>query len=161
MLRVLTDGPRCLVHRDFFAGNLIWLPDRTGVRRVGILDFQGAARGHPAYDLVSLLQDARRDIPRPVADGAIARYLAARPELDPDAFGTAYAICAAQRHLRVACQWVRLPCAITGRTTSRTDPAPGICSGPRCAIPPRRRSPLPWIARIPPDKRANPQGLAP
>jgi N-acetylmuramate 1-kinase len=108
LLRPLADGPRCLVHRDYFAGNLIWLPDRAGLRRVGILDFQGAALGHPAYDLVSFLQDARHDMPQPPVDRAIARYLAARPDLDPDTFHGAYAICAAQRHLRVACQWVRL-----------------------------------------------------
>jgi aminoglycoside/choline kinase family phosphotransferase len=97
-------GPRCLVHRDFFAGNLLRLPDG----RIGIIDFQGAAIGHPAYDLVSLLQDARRDIPETAARRAFDRYLAARPELDPADFRAAFAACAAQRHLRVACQWVRL-----------------------------------------------------
>jgi N-acetylmuramate 1-kinase len=101
-------GPRGFVHRDFFAGNLIWLPQRDGIRRVGVLDFQSAAVGHPAYDLASLLQDARRDIPEPIAERAITRYLAARPELDPPKFRAAYAACAAQRHLRVAGQWVRL-----------------------------------------------------
>ena len=108
MLAPVENGPRCLVHRDFFAGNLLWLPDRTGPRRAGVIDFQGAALGHPAYDLVSLLQDARRDMPRAWEDRAIARYLAARPELDPEAFHAAYTACAAQRHLRVACQWARL-----------------------------------------------------
>ena len=107
-LAPVENGPRCLVHRDFFAGNLLWLPDRTGPRRAGVIDFQGAALGHPAYDLVSLLQDARRDMPRAWEDRAIARYLAARPELDPEAFQAAYTACAAQRHLRVACQWARL-----------------------------------------------------
>ncbi|HEX2940110.1 MAG TPA: phosphotransferase [Rhodopila sp.] len=101
-------GPRALVHRDYFAGNLLWLPDRTGVRRIGVIDFQTAAIGHPAYDLVSLLQDARRDIPRPAADRAFAGYLAARPGLDPASFTDAYHACAAQRHLRVSCQWIRL-----------------------------------------------------
>ena len=71
-------GPRCFVHRDFFAGNLLWLPDRDGPRRAGIIDFQCAAIGHPAYDLVSLLQDARRDIPVAWENRAVARYLAAR-----------------------------------------------------------------------------------
>lgn len=129
ILAPLRDGPRCFVHRDFFAGNLLWLPDRaaagtTGVRdtgttgaraagttsprAVGIIDFQGAAIGHPAYDLASLLQDARRDIPPALAAEVLARYLTLRPELDPVAFRAAYAACAAQRHLRVACQWVRL-----------------------------------------------------
>jgi hypothetical protein len=97
-------GPTCFVHRDFFAGNLL----RLSHGKVGIIDFQSAAIGHPAYDLVSLLQDARRDIPAAAQRRALERYLAARTELDPAAFRAAFAACAAQRHLRVACQWVRL-----------------------------------------------------
>jgi aminoglycoside/choline kinase family phosphotransferase len=108
MLRPVAAGPVGFVHRDFFAGNLLWLPDRTGVRRIGILDFQGAAIGHPAYDLVSLIQDARRDIAPALQDRAIERYLHARPEFDPADFRAAFWACAAQRHLRVACQWIRL-----------------------------------------------------
>jgi N-acetylmuramate 1-kinase len=108
MLTPLETGPRCLVHRDFFAGNLLWLPQRNGPCRAGIIDFQSAAIGHPAYDLVSLLQDARRDISPAWEQRAIARYVMARPELDPAMFRDAYTVCAAQRHLRVACQWVRL-----------------------------------------------------
>ena len=108
MLAPLAAGQRDFVHRDYFAGNLIWLPDRAGPRRVGVLDFQSAAIGHPAYDLASLLQDARRDFSPVLAARGIARYLAARPELEPDGFRAAIAICAAQRHLRVAGQWVRL-----------------------------------------------------
>ncbi|HEY1411653.1 MAG TPA: phosphotransferase [Rhodopila sp.] len=104
MLQPVTRGPGSLVHRDFHAGNLMRLADR----RVALIDFQGAARGHPAYDLVSLLQDNRRDIPPAVRQRSISRYLAARPDLDPATFQAAYAACAAQRHLRVACQWVRL-----------------------------------------------------
>ena len=108
MLVHVEQGPRCLVHRDYFAGNLLWLADRQGHERAGIIDFQGAAIGHPAYDLASLLQDARRDMPEAWEGHALARYLAARPELDAGAFLSAYTACAAQRHLRVACQWVRL-----------------------------------------------------
>jgi aminoglycoside/choline kinase family phosphotransferase len=108
MLAPVAAGPRGFVHRDFFAGNLLWLPDRVGIRRVGVIDFQSAALGHPAYDLVSLLQDARRDVPASVQARALDGYLALRPELDPVAFRAAYDACAAQRHLRVACQWVRL-----------------------------------------------------
>jgi hypothetical protein len=108
MLEPVAAGPVCMVHRDYFAGNLLWLPHRPGANRIGIIDFQGAALGHPAYDLVSLLQDARRDIPADVQTRALGRYLAARPELDPQIFRLAYGACAAQRHLRVACQWVRL-----------------------------------------------------
>jgi N-acetylmuramate 1-kinase len=108
MLNHVAGGPPGLVHRDFFAGNLLWLPDRVGPRRTGIIDFQSAAIGHPAYDLVSLLQDARRDISIDWEKQAIAHYLRMRPDLDPGTFRAAYAACAAHRHLRVACQWVRL-----------------------------------------------------
>ena len=104
MLRPLVAGPRCLVHRDYFAGNLLRLSDQ----RVGIIDFQDAPLGHPAYDLVSLTQDARRDIAPASRDRAVKRYLVARPEIDPTEFAAALTACAAQRHLRVACQWVRL-----------------------------------------------------
>jgi aminoglycoside/choline kinase family phosphotransferase len=104
MLAPVAAGPHCFVHRDFFAGNLIRLRDH----RIGLIDFQGAAVGHPAYDLVSLLQDARRDIPPDAAGAALERYLSRRPELDAADFRAAFGVCAAQRHLRVACQWVRL-----------------------------------------------------
>jgi N-acetylmuramate 1-kinase len=104
MLEPVAAGPRCFVHRDYFAGNLLRMPDD----RIGIIDFQGAAIGHPAYDLVSLLQDARRDIPPASRSRAVDRYLAARPEFDATDFMAAFTACAAQRHLRVACQWVRL-----------------------------------------------------
>jgi aminoglycoside/choline kinase family phosphotransferase len=107
MLKPLTEC-QCLVHRDFFAGNLFWLPKRDGVRRVGIIDFQDAALGHPAYDLVSLIEDARRELPPGLAERQIGRYLKQRPDLDAAAFRLAYEACAAQRHLRVAALWVRL-----------------------------------------------------
>jgi hypothetical protein len=108
ILAPLRAGPSGFVHRDYFAGNLVWLPERAGPRRVGVLDFQSAAIGHPAYDVVSLVEDARRDIPAEIRAHVIARYLAARPELEAAAFRAACAVCAAQRHLRVAGQWVRL-----------------------------------------------------
>ena len=111
------------VHRDWFPANLMRL-DRSGARATGILDFQDAALGHPAYDVVSLLQDARRDVDPAVRDAALARYLALRPELDPGAFGAAMAAMAAVRHLRVAALWVRL---------DRRDGKPGyLVHGPRC-----------------------------
>jgi aminoglycoside/choline kinase family phosphotransferase len=58
----LDDGPRVFCHRDFHAGNLFWLPDREGVARIGVIDFQDAFAGPAAYDLVSLITDARRDL---------------------------------------------------------------------------------------------------
>ena len=159
MLNHVRDGPRCLVHRDFFAGNLLWLPDRSGPRRAGIIDFQSAAIGHPAYDLVSLLQDARRDIPTAWEARAIARYLTARPECDPATFQAAYAACAAQRHLRVACQWVRL---------AKRDGRPQyLVHGPRTwhlltrALTAPAAAPLAKVLDrfVPPDQRRNPPGL--
>jgi hypothetical protein len=104
MLEPLMGGPRGFVHRDYFAGNLFRLPGG----RLGIIDFQDAGIGHPAYDVISLLQDARRDIPSASQQRAVERYLNARPNLDPTGFRVTCSICAAQRHLRVACQWVRL-----------------------------------------------------
>ncbi len=160
MLVPVAAGPTCFVHRDYFAENLLWLPQREGIRRIGVLDFQSAAIGHPAYDLVSLLQDARRDIPHETEQCAIAHCLAACPELDPAAFRAAYAACAAQRHLRVACQWVRL---------ARRDGRPGyLVHGPRTwrllerAV--REPAAAPLAAAldrwIPPERRCNPPDLA-
>jgi N-acetylmuramate 1-kinase len=160
MLASVGAGSLCLVHRDFFAGNLLWLPGRGGIRRIGVLDFQNAAIGHPAYDLVSLLQDARRDIPAEVAQHAIAYYLSARPELDPAAFRAAYAACAAQRHLRIAGQWVRI---------ARRDARPAyLAHGPRTwgLLQQAVREPVaaPLAAAldrwIPADRRGNPPDLA-
>ncbi|HYF07312.1 MAG TPA: phosphotransferase, partial [Acetobacteraceae bacterium] len=62
MLRPLASA-RGFVHRDYFPANLMRLPAREGPRRTGLLDFQDAGLGHPAYDLVSLVEDARRDVP--------------------------------------------------------------------------------------------------
>ncbi len=86
--------------RDCHAENLMWLPDRDGVRKVGLLDFQDAVVTHPAYDLVSLLQDARRDMPQPLADDMIARFLATTGS-DKDDFHTAFAVLGVQRNLRI------------------------------------------------------------
>jgi len=117
-------GQRGFVHRDYFPANLMRLPDRTGPRRAGILDFQDAALGHPAYDLVSLVEDARRDVPPAAREAAIAAYLAHRPGLDAEALAAAMAAHGAQRHLRVAALWVRL---------ARRDGKPGYLQhGPRC-----------------------------
>jgi aminoglycoside/choline kinase family phosphotransferase len=117
-------GTQGFLHRDYFPANLMRLEARTGVRRAGLLDFQDAGLGHPAYDLVSLVQDARRDVATAARDAAIERYFAARPGLVREDFTAAMAACAAQRHLRVAALWVRL---------SRRDNKPHyLVHGPRC-----------------------------
>lgn len=96
-----------LIHRDYHAENLVWLPERRGVARVGLLDFQDALAGHPAYDLASLLQDARRDVPEPLETRMIARHLAATGHRETE-FRHAYALQAAQRQLRIMGVFSRL-----------------------------------------------------
>ncbi len=107
LLRRATNGPDILMLRDFHAENLIWLPDRDGISRVGLLDFQDAMTGPPVYDLVSLLQDARRDVPVSIEDAMIARYLRESGE-DSEGFRAAYAIIGVQRHLRILGVFARL-----------------------------------------------------
>lgn len=94
--------------RDYHAENLIWLPEREGDAAVGLLDYQDVLRGHPAYDLVSLLEDARRDTSPELREAMVARYLAARPKLDGEAFRTAYALLGAQRNLKIVGIFARL-----------------------------------------------------
>ena len=94
-------GPQALCLRDFHAGNLMWLPARDGLGRVGLLDFQDARAGAIAYDLVSLLQDARRDLGAGLEAAMIPRYLRASPNLEESAFRAAYAILGAQRAVRI------------------------------------------------------------
>lgn len=96
-----------LIQRDYHAENLLWLPDRTGAARVGLLDFQDAMSGHPAFDLVSLLQDARRDVSPQLESAMIDRYLAGSG-MDPEPFKAAYAVLGTQRNLRILGVFARL-----------------------------------------------------
>lgn len=86
--------------RDYHAENLLWLPDRAGTQRTGLLDYQDAVLAHPSYDLVSLLQDARRDVSAQIQTDMIARYVAAT-SADPQAFQMAYSVQGAQRNMRI------------------------------------------------------------
>jgi hypothetical protein len=101
-------GADGFVYVDYHADNLLWLPGRKGHARIGLLDFQDARIGPPAYDLVSLLEDARRDVPPPLADAMVERYLAARPDLDSRAFRAAYALLGAQRNAKILGLFSRL-----------------------------------------------------
>ncbi|OEJ69323.1 hypothetical protein BEN30_04405 [Magnetovibrio blakemorei] len=103
-------GPRTLVLRDFHVDNLMHLPDRPGVKACGLLDFQDALAGHPAYDLMSLLQDARRDIEPALQARMLERYTDALNIHGParTEFERAYAILAAQRHAKVIGIFTRL-----------------------------------------------------
>jgi N-acetylmuramate 1-kinase len=106
-LAALPPHAGALLLRDYHKDNLLWLPERPGVRACGLLDFQDAQRGHPSYDLVSLIEDARRDVPAAVHDASLARYLAATG-LPAQDFRTGFALMAAQRHARIIGLFVRL-----------------------------------------------------
>lgn len=97
-----------VVQRDYHAENLLWLPQRDGLARVGLLDYQDALAGHPAYDLVSLLEDARRDTSQELQRAMLDRYLSARPELDAGTFRRDYAMLGAQRNLKIVGIFSRL-----------------------------------------------------
>lgn len=100
--------PRSLVLRDYHVDNLMWLGERSGVAACGLLDFQDALVGSVAYDLMSLLEDARRDIDPGLIARQRARYEAAFPDLDRAAFERAFAILGAQRHAKVIGIFTRL-----------------------------------------------------
>jgi aminoglycoside/choline kinase family phosphotransferase len=94
-------GAGVFCHRDYHAQNLLWLPDRKGAARVGLLDFQDALRAHPAWDLTHLLQDARRDVSPDLEASMLDRYLAARPATDREAFLADYRALAASNAARI------------------------------------------------------------
>ncbi len=108
LLREVADVHRVLTLRDYHADNLHWLVRRRGLRRVGLLDFQDAVRGHPAYDLVSLLQDARREVPVALEEAMIRRYLERAGIADRMAFRRAYHLLGMQRATKVMGIFTRL-----------------------------------------------------
>lgn len=103
--------PPVWVLRDYHSPNLLWLPERVGLKQVGLIDTQDAVMGHPAYDLASLLQDARIDIPLAEQDALYAHYVslrAAAPGFDEEAFAAAYAVLGAQRATKILGIFARL-----------------------------------------------------
>lgn len=112
LARLEATGRAVLTLRDFHAENLIWRPGETGLARVGLLDFQDAVIGRPAYDLVSLTEDARRDVDADLAARAEARFIdgarARDPHFDADAFGFERALLAAQRNAKILGIFARL-----------------------------------------------------
>ncbi len=104
------DATWCL--RDFHSPNLIWLEDRQGRARVGLLDFQDTVIGHPAYDLASLLQDARATVPDALELKLLSAYAQLRRSFDPDFdmanFVRAYAILGVQRATKILGIFARL-----------------------------------------------------
>ena len=111
LIAALAPAERHLLLRDYHSPNLIWQPEETGVRRVGLIDFQDAMIGPTAYDVASLVLDARVTIPETLRRQLLARYIEqrrAQGPFDEDRFTEAFAIMAAQRNCKLAGIWVRL-----------------------------------------------------
>ena len=107
----LGSAEKNLLLRDFHSPNIIWRPGETGIRAVGIIDFQDSMIGPTAYDLASIVQDARVTIDRGLGDKLIAGYLKLRRAhegFSEDAFLRSWAIMSAQRNCKLAGLWVRL-----------------------------------------------------
>jgi N-acetylmuramate 1-kinase len=94
------------VLRDYHAENVMLVKGREGVARFGLLDFQDALAGHPAYDLASVLEDARRDVPRDLERTMLERYTSATGQ--SETFERAYWALAAQRNTRILGVFTRL-----------------------------------------------------
>lgn len=105
-------APKTWVLRDFHSPNLIWLEGREGIARVGIIDFQDTVLGPAAYDLMSLLHDARVDVPETFELAMLTRYIKARraadETFDPAAFSELYAIMSVQRNTKLLGIFARL-----------------------------------------------------
>lgn len=97
-----------LVHRDYHADNLLWLPEREGIARVGMLDYQDALMGDPLYDVISLLEDARRDVKAEHVQACYAQFIRETGEEDVLGAERRYAILAAQRNLKIIGIFTRL-----------------------------------------------------
>jgi hypothetical protein len=110
-LQPALDAAPTWVLRDYHSPNLMWLPSRQGIARVGMLDFQDAMLGPGAYDVASLLQDARVDVPEMIEISLLSRYTRARlgePGFDAPAFVRLYATMAAQRASKILGIFARL-----------------------------------------------------
>jgi tRNA threonylcarbamoyl adenosine modification protein YjeE len=112
LLQKAVDAAKTWVLRDFHSPNLIWLSERTGIARIGVIDFQDAVLGPASYDVVSLLQDARIDVPETLELALLSRYIRARRAADAGfdavAFAELYAIMSAQRNTRLLGTFARL-----------------------------------------------------
>jgi len=105
------EAPATWVLRDYHSPNLLWLPDRENVARIGLLDFQDALMGPGAYDVASLLQDARVDVPESLEVALLSRYARARlydQRFDAAVFARLYATLAAQRATKILGIFARL-----------------------------------------------------
>jgi aminoglycoside/choline kinase family phosphotransferase len=111
-LQGIAGTPTVFVHRDYHAQNLIWMPEQTGLRRVGIIDFQDAVAGSSAYDIISLLEDARRDVSASLKEKMTGHYLEIMKQgghaVDAAELPAAMAVIAAQRNAKIAGIFARL-----------------------------------------------------
>jgi aminoglycoside/choline kinase family phosphotransferase len=108
VLAPLLDQPAVTVLRDYHAENVMLLDGREGIEALGLIDFQDALAGHPAYDLVSMLQDARRDVPEAIEAEMLDRYADAAGLDDVAGFRAAYAVLGAQRNSKILGIFTRL-----------------------------------------------------
>ena len=112
LLQPAIDAPPTWVLRDFHSPNLLWLPRRREIARLGVLDFQDAVMGPAAYDLASLLQDARVDVAEQMELALLGRYVRGRrqadPEFDASGFIKMYVTLAAQRASKILGIFARL-----------------------------------------------------
>ncbi|MFQ5766152.1 MAG: aminoglycoside phosphotransferase family protein [Rhodospirillales bacterium] len=152
--------PRTLVLRDYHVDNLMLLKGRDGVARCGLLDFQDAVAGPGAYDLMSLLEDARRDIDPGLRDAMVARYVDAFPGLDRDAFVQAFRILAAQRHAKVIGIFTRL--SVRDGKPRYLEHIPRVWRLLEAALDDPALAPVAaWFdAHVPPDRRGAPPSPA-
>jgi tRNA threonylcarbamoyl adenosine modification protein YjeE len=107
----LDSAEKNLLLRDFHSPNIVWRTNEHGLRRIGMIDFQDAMIGPTAYDLASIVQDARVTIDRPLQDQLMGDYLALRrleAGFDEPTFLKSWAIMSAQRNCKLAGLWVRL-----------------------------------------------------
>jgi N-acetylmuramate 1-kinase len=105
------EAPPTWVLRDYHSPNLLWLPERIGIERIGVVDFQDAVIGPAAYDVASLLQDARVDVPEALEVALLSRYARARRAdllFDLGVFTRLYATLAAQRATKILGIFMRL-----------------------------------------------------
>ncbi|HLP70989.1 MAG TPA: tRNA (adenosine(37)-N6)-threonylcarbamoyltransferase complex ATPase subunit type 1 TsaE [Rhizobium sp.] len=107
----LSDAEKTLVLRDFHSPNILWRVGEEGIRRIGLIDFQDAMIGPSAYDVVSIVQDARVTVERDLADQLMTEYLTlrrAQGAFDEGTFVKTWSIMSAQRACKLAGLWVRL-----------------------------------------------------
>ena len=149
--------PDSLVLRDFHVDNLMRLTGRPGIAACGLLDFQDAVAGPITYDLMSLLEDARRDIAPALVAAMRSRYLAAFPQLDAEAFALSWRVLAAQRHAKVIGIFTRL-CRRDGKPVYLQH-IPRLWRLLEAALDHPRLAPLrDWLERLlPPPRRGVPR----